>query len=562
MDHSNSPIEVRLQAAVDYLESFPDSKVAKVARDFDVPRLRLHRRLDGRGPRNGNSASHTKLTRPEETALCRYIDRLDNINLAVRREFIRDTANCILKARASKNDTSPPQVGLKWVGRFVKRHRYSVLPSKILDANRQASEDVNMLNEYFQKLKAVIEANGIVPEDIWNMDETGFQIGVGKDQLVVTRRRRAQYFGLPVNRESATAIEAVSAGGKVVPLFLILSGQVHMSQWYQVKELEGDTVIGTSPTGYSNDRHSLSWLKHFDHHSAKRTVGSKRLLLMDGYSSHTTKEFVQYCDDHGIIPFGYPPHSTHLVQPLDVVVFQPYKHYHAKALDLVVRDGATNITKLEFLALIQGVRNQTFSETTIKAAFRETGIVPLNPLKVLDKVAHRRQLTPTNPPPNGPHSSPFHTPVTLRQLNKVALEINDQMSLLSELGVEFKDNINRFVSGALAQGTELVHTLRDLGRTRLAEQTAKRRRSMKNKQLQSGGVLTVAQARNMVQEMQDNDVAKARRVVDRAERQYRNGCRKCFMEAAKISRRWRLEGRLQPMYVIDDEGCGRLLRRA
>ncbi|XP_044715229.1 DDE superfamily endonuclease domain-containing protein [Hirsutella rhossiliensis] len=318
---------MRLKAALDHVERFPDSKLAKVARDFDVPRLRLRRRLEGRGPRNGNPEFHTKLTKAEETALCRYIDRLDNINLAVRKEFVQDTANCILK-----------------------RHGYNLFPSKVLDANRQASEDVEMLNEYFQKLRTVIEANGIVSEDIWNMDETGFQIGV----------------------ESATAIEAVSAGGKVIPLFLILSGQMHMSQWYQVKELEGDTVIGTSPTGYSNDRHSLSWLKHFDHHSRKETVGSKRLLLMDGYSSHTTKEFIQYCDDHDIIPFGYPPHSTHLVQPLDVVVFQPYKHYHAKALDLVVRDGVTNITKLEFLALIQGVRSLTFTKTTIQAAFRET----------------------------------------------------------------------------------------------------------------------------------------------------------------------------------------------
>ncbi|KID81054.1 transposase [Metarhizium guizhouense ARSEF 977] len=175
-DLANSPLEARLQAAVEYLENYSDSKVAKVAREFD------------------------------EKALCRYIDRLDNINLAVRKEFIQDTADCIWKARASKNNRNLPQVGSKWVGRFIKR----VLPSKVLDANRQASENVEILNEYFQKLKAVIEANGIVPEDIWNMDETGFQIGVGKDQLVVTRSRQAQYFGLPVNRESATAIEAVS----------------------------------------------------------------------------------------------------------------------------------------------------------------------------------------------------------------------------------------------------------------------------------------------------------------------------------------------------------------
>ncbi|KJZ68449.1 hypothetical protein HIM_12163 [Hirsutella minnesotensis 3608] len=60
---------MRLKAALDHIERFPDSKMAKVARDFDVPRLRLRRRLEGRGPRSGNPEFHTKLTKAEETAL-------------------------------------------------------------------------------------------------------------------------------------------------------------------------------------------------------------------------------------------------------------------------------------------------------------------------------------------------------------------------------------------------------------------------------------------------------------------------------------------------------------
>lgn len=74
-----------------------------------------------------------------------------------------------------------------------------------------------------------------------------------------------------------------------------------------------------------------------------------------------------------------PPNLTHLLQPLYVVVFQPYKHYHAKALDLLIRDGITNITKLEFLGMIQGVRIKAFKDTTIHSAFRKTGIWPFNP---------------------------------------------------------------------------------------------------------------------------------------------------------------------------------------
>ena len=171
--------------------------------------------------------------------------------------------------------------------------------------------------------------------------------------------------GIPTNRESATAIEAISTSGQYTPAFLILSGLVHLARWYKVKELHDDTAIYVSTTGYSNDQLSLEWIEHFHQHSKNKARGANRLLLLDGYGSHHTREFIRFCDNNGIIPFGLPPHTTHYLQPLDVVVFQPLKHYHAKALDIVVREGCTNITKLEFLDFIQEVRRQAFKTETI-----------------------------------------------------------------------------------------------------------------------------------------------------------------------------------------------------
>ena len=81
-----------------------------------------------------------------------------------------------------------------------------------MDANRHASENPEVINAWFVKFKAVVAEYGIVADDIWNI-EMGFQIGVGKDQMVVTKRKRAHYFSLPTNRESATAVEAISAAG-------------------------------------------------------------------------------------------------------------------------------------------------------------------------------------------------------------------------------------------------------------------------------------------------------------------------------------------------------------
>ena len=73
---------------------------------------------------------------------------------------------------------------------------------------------------------------GILNQDIWNMDETRFCIGVGRDQLVITRQKRQLYLEVPTNRESATVVEAISGGGCYIPAFLILSGIRHMARWY------------------------------------------------------------------------------------------------------------------------------------------------------------------------------------------------------------------------------------------------------------------------------------------------------------------------------------------
>lgn len=557
-------MESRIQDALQYLEQFPATKIATVAREFGVPRGRLLRRLEGRPPKKGRPAANTKLSASEERALCNYIDRLDRINLAVRPEFVTDAANCILRERTPLAERdSPPVVGCNWTTRFLQRHKYDKKLQKKLHSDRQTSEDLSRVAEYFQKLSDVYQEEGILPQDIWNMDETGFRIGVGKDQLIVTKRKRAHYFGIPENRESATAIEAISAGGQYIPAFLIVAGQVHMAQWYAQPELNPDTAIRPTASGYTNDQVGLEWIEHFDKHTVKKRVGKKRLLILDGHGSHHTKEFIAYCDGHDIVPFGLPPNLTHLLQPLDVVVFQPLKHYHAKALDLLVRDGVVNITKIEFLSCIEEVRRQAFKKSTILSSFQKTGIWPFNPQPVL-KILDERQAKKTPSPPSssgGMRSSPFSTPLTLRQMNKVADKLEGVLHEDQDLDPEFAHDVSRFIRGSLVNATELLQTKRDLGRTQYAQRIQKQRRAMKNSPLQSGGVLTVAQARHMVRRKEEDQVAKARRLVEAEDQKAFNAVKRVKFEAAKAARKWRMSGKLKPAIVYETGFFPRALKR-
>jgi hypothetical protein len=88
----------------------------------------------------------------------------------------------------------------------------------------------------------VITDLGIDSDDIWNFDETGFRIGVGRDQLVITKQQRQLYLGHPTNRELVTAIEAVSACGAHIPLFLIFSGITHQSRFGDRQTFKESTI--------------------------------------------------------------------------------------------------------------------------------------------------------------------------------------------------------------------------------------------------------------------------------------------------------------------------------
>ncbi|KDN61366.1 putative transposase [Colletotrichum sublineola] len=195
MGKYNKNTEARLQEAVEAIAKNKDLKIATVARAFNVPRLQLHRRLQGQGSLKDRLTTNKKLTDEQEYAICSYIDRLDRMSLRVRKELVRDAANLLLRETAPPHDSGPPPtVGINWVHRFLHRHGYSSINDKVLDAARQHAENVESFQAYFEQLKEAVEKYGIQEEDIWNMDETGFCIGVGKDQMVITRQKRESYF--------------------------------------------------------------------------------------------------------------------------------------------------------------------------------------------------------------------------------------------------------------------------------------------------------------------------------------------------------------------------------
>jgi hypothetical protein len=83
---------------------------------------------------------------------------------------------------------------------------------------------------------------------------------------------------------------------------------------------------------------------------------------------------------------GLLAHTSHLLQPLDVVLFQLYKHYHKQAVLEATRTGCTNLDAMEFFSSIKTIRENTFKRSSIRLAWQQAGIVLWNPSKVIDRL--------------------------------------------------------------------------------------------------------------------------------------------------------------------------------
>ena len=114
-------------------------------------------------------------------------------------------------------------------------------------------------------------------------------------------------------------METISADGAVINEMLILLGKIHLERFYH--ELQGETLIDLLDTGYSNDELAYEYIQHFERQSRRTRIGAHCILFCDGYMSHFTREILEFYEFNLIHVFVLPPHTSHVLQPLNVVLF-------------------------------------------------------------------------------------------------------------------------------------------------------------------------------------------------------------------------------------------------
>lgn len=98
------------------------------------------------------------------------------------------------------------------------------------------------------------------------------------------------------------------------------------------------------------------------------------MLVIDGHESHMSAEFNQFCKERNIITISMPPHSSHLLQPLDVGCFSPLKRAYGREIEILMKSHIHHVTKVEFFMAFKSAFHIVFTEDNVKAGFRGAGL--------------------------------------------------------------------------------------------------------------------------------------------------------------------------------------------
>ena len=481
--------EGRILLAISALKKSQIQSVRRAAHDFQVSETTLRRRLNGTTTRLETRANNHKLTQSEEESLIQWILSLDKRGAAPRPAHVREMADILL---SKQGHTTARTIGDKWAYNFVKRH--DQLKSKFsqrYNHQRAKCEDPKIIQEWFNFVQITIMKYGITLDDIYNFDETGFAMGLVATAKVVTRAEMVgkPFLIQPGNREWVTSIECINSKGWALPPCLIFKGKVHIEGWYQDKALPNDWRLEVSDNGWTTDQIGLRWLQNIfiPATNGGRTTGKYRLLVLDGHGSHLTPRFDEICSQNDIIPICMPPHSSHLLQPLDVGCFSPLKRAYGRLVENKMRLGFNHIDKFDFLEAYPQARMDAFKMESIKNSFAASGLIPFCPERVLEQL-NIQLKTPTPPGSRSTNSEP-QTPHNLKRLGKQASTIKRLLrQRTNSPPTPSKTALNQLVKGcemAMSSAIILAKENQDL-RIAHEKQVQKRKRSNKQIAIQEG----------------------------------------------------------------------------
>ena len=320
------------------------------------------------------------MTEEVEIKLAKCISELCRLGFSVTVNEIFElvaeylTANNIIVSKFKNN-----KPGKDWLNCFMNRHRLSLKKAEMMClARKSATANPFIIFDFYEILENIISSKNLSAKQIWNCDESAFSSDPASCKVVGVKGKAAYRITSGPGRENTTVLAACNAAGRALPPLVIFAGQNLQSSWRGDKALEG-TTYGISPSGWMTSEVFSSWFDHFVSIVKERPL----LLVLDGHITHTSLSVIEKAINEDVTILKLPPHSTDLLQPLDVACFAPLKKLWIKKLNLWLNQWGPRlpVRKHNLVNLLGEIWEQGLTPNNIMAGFSATGVYPVDKTK-------------------------------------------------------------------------------------------------------------------------------------------------------------------------------------
>ncbi|XP_043474039.1 MFS-type transporter clz9-like [Leptopilina heterotoma] len=246
---------------------------------------------------------------------------------ATKTELLDSVQNYVtlLKKKTPFADNRPSR---HWYESFRKRHPQLTLRKPQNLSTSRAAVSKEDLQEWFEEQEKYLREKNLldIPSSrVFNCDETNIVLCPESEKVITEVGARSVYRIVDSEKESLTVLFMYSANGIRVPPMLMYSYQGVIP-----KNIVDNTPkgwgIGVSENGWMTTETFYEYITNvFYPWLVQEKIQFPVIIYLDNHSSHITIPLVKFCRDKQIEIIGLFPNSTHVMQPLDISFFNPFK---------------------------------------------------------------------------------------------------------------------------------------------------------------------------------------------------------------------------------------------
>ncbi|CAF3936927.1 unnamed protein product [Rotaria sp. Silwood1] len=259
------------------------------------------------------------LQQADEDQLAQLLLDLEQTGLRLTKSKVMD----IVKEYVGALKEKPRLPGRFWFHGFLRRQKDKIkfIKEQKLERSRKEGFTETVRTGWFDTISIIMEQNQLFdkPGQIYNLDECGFNDDTQRELVLASAETKIKYEENGGTGKSFTTILiCVNAKGDVLPPMTIYGSKTVNKQW----TVGGPdrSVYKCSSRGWINEDLFSNW---FIENFLVETKSTPRplLLVLDGHHCHFSVKVIEAAKQNEVIIVCLPPHSTHGLQPLDLVTF-------------------------------------------------------------------------------------------------------------------------------------------------------------------------------------------------------------------------------------------------